>query len=149
MTNLQTLHGRLEAAAYKKSDNFCYSCYKVVDGQFCPSCHSDDFMRHLSGVGVEYGTDWVIDHLIGQHCTAVDAEDLFEEILDECYPEITIGCSTFTPSQIMKELDPTAFRIGAQENVDSLAEDGQLFESNGEHYNTFEIEEMLDDIEAQ
>ena len=147
MTNLQTLHGRLEAAAYKVTDNFCYSCYKVVDGQFCPSCHSDDFMRHLSGVGVEYGCDWVIDHLIGQHCTAVDAEDLFEEVLDECYPEVTIGCSTFTPSQIMKELDPTAFRIGAQENVDSLAEDGQLYESNGEHYNTFEVEEMLDDIE--
>ncbi len=53
-------------------------------------------------------------------------EDLFEEILDECYPEVTVGCSTFSPSQVMKELDPTAFRIGAQENLDSLAEDGQL-----------------------
>ncbi len=139
MTNLQTLHARLESAAYKVSDNFCYSCYKVVDGEFCPTCHSDDFMRHLSGVGVEYGTEWVIQHLIEQHCTAVDAEDLFEEVLDECYEEVKVGNSTFTPSQVMKECDPTSFRIGAQENVDSLTEDGQLYESTGDYYNTHEV----------
>ncbi len=149
MTNLQTLHARLESAAYKKSDNFCYGCYQVVDGEFCPICHSDDFMRHLSGVGVEYGTEWVIQHLIEQHCTAVDGEDLFEEILDECYPEVTVGCCTFTPSAVMKDLDPTAFRIGAQENLDSLAEDDQLYECNGDHYQMFDIEEMIDEIEAE
>ncbi len=149
MTNLQTLHARLESAAYKGTDNFCYSCYKVVDGEFCPTCHSDDFMRHLSGVGVEYGTEWVIQHLIEQHCTAVDGEDLFEEILDECYPEVTVGCCTFSPSAVMKELDPTAFRIGAQENLDSLAEDSQLYECNGDHYNTCDIDDMLDEIEAE
>ncbi len=149
MTNLQTLHARLESAAYKVSDNFCYSCYKVVDGAFCPTCHSDDFMRHLSGVGVEYGTEWVIAHLIEQHCTAVDGEDLFEEIRDECYPEVAVGCCTFTASQVMKGLDPTAFRIGAQENLDSLAEDSQLYECNGDYYNTCDIDDMLDDIEAE
>ncbi len=149
MTNLQTLHARLESAAYKVSDNFCYGCYKVVDGEFCPTCHSDDFMRHLSGVGVEYGTEWVIAHLIEQHCTAVDGEDLFEEILDECYPEVTVGCCTFSPSAVMKELDPTAFRIGAQENLDSLAEDSQLYECNSDYYNTCDIDDMLDDIEAE
>ncbi len=149
MTNLQTLDARLESAAYKVTDNFCYSCYKVVEGEFCPTCHSDDFMRHLSGVGVEYGTEWVIQHLIEHHCTAVDGEDLFEEVLDECYPEVTVGCCTFSPSQVMKELDPTCFRIGAQENLDSLAEDDQLYETGGQYYNTCDIDEMLDDIEAE
>ncbi len=149
MTNLQTLHARLESAAYKVTDNFCYSCYKVVDGEFCPTCHSDDFMRHLSGVGVEYGTEWVIAHLIEQHCTAVDGEDLFEEVLDECYEEVKVGCCTFSPSAVMKELDPTCFRIGAQENLDSLAEDDQLYECNSDYYNTHEVEEMIDDIEAE
>ncbi len=149
MTNLQTLHARLESAAYKVSDNFCYSCYKVVDGEFCPTCHSDDFMRHLSGVGVEYGTEWVIQHLIEQHCTAVDGEDLFEEVLDECYPEVTVRCCTFSPSAVMKELDPTCFRIGAQENLDSLAEDSQLYETGGEYYNTCDIDDMLGEIESR
>ncbi|MBW8036771.1 MAG: hypothetical protein FVQ79_14380, partial [Planctomycetes bacterium] len=144
MTELMTIHARLEAAAYKVTDNFCYSCYKVVEGDQCPQCWSDDFMRHLSGVGVEYGCEWVIEHLIKQHCTAVDGEELYEEILDECYPEIAIGCCTFSPSDVMKELDPTCFRVGAQENLDSLTEDCQLYESEGEYYQMFDIEEMLD-----
>ena len=149
MTELMTIHARLEAVAYKVTDNFCYGCYKVVEGDQCPQCWSDDFMRHLSGVGVEYGCEWVIEHLIKQHCTAVDGEELFEEILDECYPEITIGCCTFSPSDVMKELDPTCFRIGAQENLDSLTEDCQLYESEGEYYTMFDIEEMIDEIEAE
>ena len=85
MTELMTLHARLEAAAYKISDNFCYSCYKVVEAEFCPECHSDDFMRHVEGVGVEYGTEWVIDHIIQDRCEAIDDEALLDEMLDACY----------------------------------------------------------------
>ena len=81
MTELQTIHARLEEAAYKVTDNFCYSCYKVVHGDRCPNCFTDDFMRHLAGVGVEYGTEWVIEHLIQQHCQPVDGEEMFEVCL--------------------------------------------------------------------
>ena len=49
----------------------------------------------------------------------------------------------------MKELDPTCFRIGAQENIDSLVEDCQMYESNGEYYQVFDIEEMLSEIESE
>jgi hypothetical protein len=149
MTELMTLHARLEEAAYKKSDNFCYGCYKVVEGEFCPECHSDDFMRHLDGVGVEYGTDWVIEALIKEHCEAIDDEALFDEVLDECYPEIELGCCSWSPSHVMSELDPTAYRIGTQEHIDSLVEDCQLYESDGEYYQVFDIEEFLIDIEAE
>ncbi len=54
----------------------------------------------------------------------------------------------WSKSAVMKELDPTAFRIGAQENLDSLPEDSQLYESNGDYYNTCEVEKMIDDIES-
>ena len=106
-------------------------------------------MRHLAGDGVEYGTEWVIDHLISQNCQPVDGEEMFEEILDESYEEVKIGCCTFSPSDIMKELDPTAFRIGVTENLDSLAEDCQLYQSDGKYYQTTDIEEMLDEIESE
>ena len=149
MTELQTLHSRLEDAAYKVTDNFCYSCYKVVKADYCPTCHSDDFMRHLAGVGVEYGTEWVIEHLIAQHCEAVDGEELFEEMLDECCEEVTVGCCTFSPSQVMKELDPTAYRIGVSEYLDSLTEDLQAYEVNGDYYNVTDIEDMLEEIESE
>ena len=95
----------------------------ILDGR--PTCGSDDFMRHLTGVGVEYGTEWIIDHIIETKLEPVDGEEMFEELLDECYPEISIGCCTFSPSQVMKELDPVCFSIGTQENLDGLAQDGQ------------------------
>ena len=53
----QILHGNLEELAYRLTDNFCYGCYKVVKDDHCPNCGSDDLMRHLKGVGVEYGTE--------------------------------------------------------------------------------------------
>src|SRR6056297_2329621 len=143
MTRLDTIKEKLEELAFEETDNFCYGCYKVVEGTHCPTCGSDDSMRHMAGVGVEYGTDWVIEHLIKEACEPVDEEALFEELLDECYPAVEIGCCTFCPSDIMKELDPTCFRIGAQENIDSLIEDGEIYECDGEYYQVFDIEENL------
>jgi hypothetical protein len=148
MTDLQIIHGRLEEAAMKITDNFCYTCYKVVEEEFCPTCRSDDFMRHFEGVGVEYGTEWVIRHLIETRLTPVDGDAMFEELLDECYPEVKIGCCTFSPSQVMKELDPICFDIGVKENLDSLAEDGILYEYNGDYYQMEDLDAMLDDIEG-
>ena len=149
MTALMEIHARLEGIAYKATDNFCYGCYKVVDGEYCPECHSDDFMRHVEGVGVEYGTEWVIDHIIQDRCESIDDEALFDEMLNECYPMIELGCSSWEPSHVLSELDPIAYRIGVSEHVSSLVEDCQLYESDGDYYQVFDIEEMLIDIEAE
>jgi RNA polymerase subunit RPABC4/transcription elongation factor Spt4 len=149
MTYLQEIHGRLQNAAMKITNNFCYSCYTVVEGDHCPTCGTDDFMRHLSGVGVEYGTEWVIAHLIKNKLTPVDGDEMYEELLDECYPEVKIGESVFSPSQVIKELDPVCFDMGAKENLDSLAEDGVLYEYSGDYYRMEDLDDMLDDLEAQ
>jgi hypothetical protein len=149
MTHIQIIHGRLEQAAYKITDSFCYHCYKVVEGDYCPTCGTDDFMRHLAGVGVEYGTEWVISHLLKTRLTPVDGEEMFEELLDECYPEVKVGCCVFSPSQVMKELDPVCFNIGVHENLDSLVEDGQLYEYDGEYYDLNDIDELLEELEAE
>lgn len=149
MTHLQIIHGRLQNVAYKITDNFCYSCYKVVEGERCPSCGTDDFMRHLSGVSVEYGTEWVIEHLIQTRLTPVDGEEMYEELLDECYPEVKVGELVYSTSQIIKELDPLYFQMGANENLQHLAEDGVLYEYGGEYYQMSDLEKMLDDIEQQ
>ncbi len=146
MTHLQEIHARLEQAAYRMTDNFCYSCYKVVKADHCPTCGSDDFMRHLSGVGVEYGTDWVIEHFIKNNCSPVDGDEMYEELLDECWPEVTIGCGTYSPSQILKNCDPVAFEIGAKENLDNLAEDGVLYELDGDYYRIEDIDSALGEL---
>ncbi len=149
MTHYQLIHGRLQDAAMKITDNFCYSCYKVVKSEQCPDCGTDDFMRHLAGVGVEYGTEWVIAHLLKTRLTPVDGEEMFEELLDECYPEVKIGNSVFSPSQVLKELDPVCFNMGVTENLDSLAEDGQLYEYGGDYYDIDELDDMLNEIESE
>ena len=141
-----TIQERLEEAAFKVTDNFCYGCYQVVEGIHCPTCGSDDFMRHLEGVGVEYGTGWVIDSLVKEHCEPIDPEELFEQMLDDCYEEVSLGSLTWDPSYVMKELDPVAFRCGVSEYIDGLVEDGEYFEFDGDYYDFVDIEEMLDDI---
>ncbi len=45
----------LEKLAFKRTKPFCYQCYKVAPTGRCTHCMSDDLMRELEGVGVEYG----------------------------------------------------------------------------------------------
>lgn len=148
MNTQHDIQDRLEQAAYKASQPFCYGCYKLAPTGRCKQCGSDDLMRHVEGVGVEYGTDWIISHLIETHCTPVDGDEMFEELLDECYPEVTVGGCCWSPSQVMKELDPVCFNIGVTENLDSMVEDDQLYEHDGDYYTLDDIEDMLDELEV-
>ena len=84
---LKNIESNLKTIAYKKSIPFCYTCYKKAPSGFCNLCFSDDLMRHLDGVGVEYGTDWVIEHIIGSELTPLNLDDEYEQLLDETYPE--------------------------------------------------------------
>ena len=53
------------------------------------SCGSDDLMRLLPEVGCEYGTSWVIKHILETELEAIDLEGAFEESMRACYPEET------------------------------------------------------------
>ena len=137
------LKDKLQALAFDVTDSFCYGCYKVVEDDYCPCCGSDDFMRHLEGVGVEYGTDWVIEHLIKEHCEAIDAEEQFEEMLNECYEPVKVGFCEWDAGHVMKELDPVSFRCGVS---DYLADEEQFVEVDGEYFNISDIENMIDEL---
>ena len=52
-------------------------------------------------------------------------EEQYDELLDEIHPEYKINNSTFYASDILKKLDPTAYRIGKQEYQESRLEDVQ------------------------
>lgn len=49
--------------------------------------------------------------------------DLYDEWLDEVYEPVTFGYMTFYASQIIKELDPIAYRVGFAEWQDMINED--------------------------
>ena len=82
------------------------------------------------------------DFVMG-YCSSVDLEKRYVEFLDEMYEEVTIGCSTFQPSDILKELDPTAFRCGMVDWEDSEG----FVEIQGEYYDPNDVKEALGEFE--
>ena len=49
---------------------------------------------------------------------SVGKADRFDEMLNEVYPEYSMGWASFTPAQILKECDPIAYRIALSEFED-------------------------------
>jgi hypothetical protein len=129
----------LEEMAWEASRPFCYSDYVTVQPDdaghsVCPQCGSDDLMREVEGIGVEYGIDWVMRHIVETEGERVDIEELYRDLLDECYPPIKFGELEYSPSQVLEAVDPVAFRMGVGEYADSEVEDGRLIELGGSYY---------------
>jgi predicted nucleic acid-binding Zn-ribbon protein len=67
-------------------------------------------------------------------------KDGYDDFIDECYPEINIGV-TFSPSYVLKNLDPTAYRCGLNDYLDSMeVKDTQEYR---------DIQEEIDELETQ
>lgn len=117
---------QLEVLALKRSIPFCYSCYEEVKTGRCLKCGSDDLMRKVDGVGVEWGTAWVIEHLLQNDLAPIDLEEAFEESMRECYPETTtIGfLKDYDTVTAMKEFDPVSWNL-AQSEWASIEEDDE------------------------
>ena len=72
-----------------------------------------------------------------------DYEDQFDEYLDESIPEIEIVCLTYSPSRVLKNVDPVAYRCGLNDFVNSLdVEDSDEYKALQE-----EIDQLQSDIE--
>ena len=138
---------KLEELAFKKTIPFCYGCYKEAPNSQCLTCGSDDLMRHLPSVGVEYGTDWVIEHILSEELTPVDLDVAFEDSMRECYPEtITIGfLKDYDTVSAMKELDPVAWNCAQSEWESQEAEEGIIVSLNNgsTYYWTYDLESLL------
>ena len=75
-----------------------------------------------------------MDHIVETEGEQVDVEELYRDLLDECYPVVKFAELEYSPSQVLESVDPTAFRIGAGEYADGMIEDGLLIELNGNYY---------------
>lgn len=90
------------------------------------------------------------------------SDDEFSDWIDSIYPEVTIGSLTFSPSDIMKELDPIAYRCGKSDyesnyDLDDCEEyndlkdeseslEGELSDLEGE---LEELQDELDNLESE
>lgn len=146
------LKPRLEQLAYRMSQAFCYGCYIEVTGSHCSKCGSDDNMRKLDSVGVEYGIGWVVRHIIETELTPVATEAEFEQSIVDCYPNTTtVGWMELDTVTILKTLDPISWDMAESEYVDSQVEDGELvsFDNGGSYYRVYDIETYLDQAEEE
>lgn len=81
------------------------------------------------------------------------AETNYDDILDESYDEIKIGSCTFTPSQVLLNCDPTAYRCGISDYQNSLYEDSMYDLEDGQEVEinkiTFRIDEEDDEEDEE
>ena len=52
----------------------------------------------------------------------IEIKESFIDLLNDTYPTVKIGYSTFTPAEILECCDPIAFSIGLIEHQDYLDE---------------------------
>ena len=136
---------QLSQLALKRSTPFCYGCYQEALTGRCKSCGSDDLMK-LTSEGCEYGTEWIVDHILKTELEPVDMDAAFEDMIRECYPETSkIGWLELDTVSILKEMDPVSWQC-AQSDFESqeLDEDTYYTPDNGStYYRINEIEALL------
>ena len=52
----------------------------------------------------------------------IEIKESFDQMLDDSFPDVKIGYSTFTASEILFICDPVAYRIGLVEHEDYLSD---------------------------
>ena len=57
-----------------------------------------------------------------------DALQDYNQMLDDVYPEVTLGFSSFLPHRVLMDMDRTAYYEGFHDYVNSLADDGTYVE---------------------
>lgn len=83
---------------------------------------------------------YIIDNL--DSLTESALEQQYQELLNE--PGLVdVGGLTFEPARVIEELDPTAYRCGLIEYIDSL----KVMEVQGGYYEKSELDLYYDEIE--
>ena len=122
----EKIETKLEEMAWEKTTPFCYTCYIDCPDGVCHICGSDDLMRHLPGVGVEYGIEWVCQHLLKDFKEA-DTEAIFEEMIECDYGQtVKVGFATLDVPKILKTHDAIGWKAAKNEYIDSLMDEGIL-----------------------
>lgn len=56
--------------------------------------------------------------------TEYDLEDMYKDMLDDCYGTVEIAGVTYDTSRVLKDTDPIAYQVGMSDYASSLMEDG-------------------------
>lgn len=146
------IYKKLEKLAYEKTIPFCYSCYKEAPTGICTLCQSDDLMNLLPGVGPEFGTSWVVEHILAETLNPINIDDAFEDMIRSCYEEtLKVGWMELDTVDTMKNADPICWDIARGEWLDAEEQDDLImtFDNGSSYYYMSDIEELLDKCERR
>lgn len=59
--------------------------------------------------------------------TEDEAEQMFDEYLDDAYEPVNLGFGRFYASQILFKCDPIAYDLGLNEFIDNLVESSDIY----------------------
>ena len=143
---------RLKKIAHRQSKSFCYGCYKEAPSGRCESCHSDDLMRFVPEVGVDWGCEWVIKHLVEQNLAPADLDEAFESSIESCYPEKTLlGWMEVSTIQAMKDYDRVSWDLAQSEWVSVEEDEGHLisFDHGASYFWQCDLERYIEENESE
>lgn len=109
-------------------------------------------MRLLDGVGCEWGTDWIVKHIIQENLSPATTSEVFEGVIRECYPEtIQVGWLNLDTVSVIKDQDPISWKLAEEEWIDNELEEGNLvtFDNGTTYYWTFDVERFLEKAELE
>lgn len=88
--------------------------------------------------------DQKVAEAVKKELKPIDVEQAYRDLLDQIYPAVKIGHSTYSVSRIVEELSPTDFRVGV---ADYTGTEESLTEIDGEYYDTEAVSEIRERIE--
>ena len=126
----------LTKIAISKTIPFCYGCYTRAPSGRCAKCYADDLMFELPGIGVEFGTEWLLLEILREHLTPANTLEVFQQSVADCYPEtVKFGWIEYDTVSALKELDPVSWDMAYNEWLDSETSDEILITfDNGSNY---------------
>jgi hypothetical protein len=90
-----------------------------------------DDEAHAEGLAAAYAIEKTGEQIAEQlDCTEFEqiseyeAEERYNDMLDDCYPDCEIAGMSYCTSRALKELDPIAYNCGFSDFCSSLYEDG-------------------------
>jgi len=96
----------------------------------------------------EYGVDWIIKDIIEENLTPINCEEIYEQLIEDCYPETTqVGYLTLNTLEILKTQDEISWELAKSEYIDFLAQDEEIisFDNGSTYYLVSDIETYIEE----
>lgn len=88
----------------------------------------------------------LLEEKVAEELTPIDCESEYEEMLRESYGDVDVCGMSMDAADLLKRVDPTAFRCGMNDFYGSTDD---YTEIDGELYRTNEVEKLREQIEGE